>query len=86
MPSEYVFLDENNIVVDGISGIDFDDTSNLADGFSSWEEFYGNFKGLTCKRTDLKTQSNQHEDGGTPLFYVSNPEMADLLRKSGANE
>ena len=67
MVSEYVFLDENNIVVDGISGIDFDDTSNLADGFSSWEEFYGNHKGLTCKRTDVKTQSNQHEDGGTPF-------------------
>ena len=28
----------------------------------------------------------QDEDGGTPLFYVSKPEMADLLRKSGANE
>ena len=67
MPSEYVFLDENNIVVDGISGIDFDDTSNLADGFSSWEEFYGNHKGLTCKRTDVNTYNNEHDNGGTPF-------------------
>jgi hypothetical protein len=25
----------------------------------------------------------QDEDGGTPLFYTSNPEIADLLRKHG---
>ena len=26
----------------------------------------------------------QDEDGGTPLFYASNPEITDLLRKNGA--
>ena len=25
----------------------------------------------------------QDEDGGTPLFYASNPEIVDLLRKHG---
>ena len=67
MASEYAFIDVNNVVVDVITGIDFDDTSNLADGFSSWEEFYGNHRGLTCKRTDIKTNLNKHEEGGTPL-------------------
>lgn len=67
MASEYAYLDENNIVVDIITGIDFDDTSNLPDSFSSWEEFYGNYKSLTCKRTDIKTRINIHEDGGTPF-------------------
>jgi hypothetical protein len=63
--AHYAFLDENNIVVEVITGIDESDTSTLPSEFSSWEEFYADFRGLTCKRTSYNTKSNVHEDGGT---------------------
>lgn len=57
----YALLDENNVVVRVINSlIDENDTSNLAEEFSSWEEFYGNFLGGTCKRTSINTFQNQH--------------------------
>jgi|DEB0MinimDraft_6_1074348.scaffolds.fasta_scaffold07445_4 hypothetical protein len=61
----YAFLDENNIVTDVISGIDEDDLSTLPSEFNSWEEFYGDFRGQTCKRTSYNTIGNTHRDGGT---------------------
>ena len=57
----YALLDENNVVVRVINSlIDENDTSNLAEEFTSWEEFYGNFLGGTCKRTSINTFQNQH--------------------------
>jgi hypothetical protein len=44
----YVFLNENNIVVDIIKGRDEDE---VVDGISDWETHYGEFRGLVCKRT-----------------------------------
>jgi hypothetical protein len=32
-----------------------------------WEEYYGNFKGQTCKRTSYNTFGNEHLLGGTPF-------------------
>jgi len=60
----YTLLDENNIVTQVISGIDENDTDNLPDEFSSWEEFYSNYHNQTCKRTSYNTVGNQHLDGG----------------------
>lgn len=65
--AHYAFINEDNIVVEVIAGIDETDTENLPEGFSSWEEWYGNFKGLTCKRTSYNTIGNQHTNGGTPF-------------------
>ena len=45
--AHYAFLDENNIVVEVIVGIDETET---IDGLSP-EEWYGNFRGQVCKRT-----------------------------------
>ena len=45
--AHYAFLDENNIVTEVIVGIDEND---LIEGLSP-EEWYGNFRGQTCKRT-----------------------------------
>ena len=57
----YALLDENNVVVRVINSlIDENDTSNLAEEFTSWEEFYGDFLGGTCKRTSSNTFQNQH--------------------------
>jgi hypothetical protein len=45
--AHYVFLDDNNIVVDVIAGID---ETELIEGLDP-ETWYGNFRGQTCKRT-----------------------------------
>ena len=65
--AHYAFLDENNQVVEVIVGIDENDTSELPEGFSSWEEWYGNFRGMTCKRTSYNTIDGVHLTGGTPF-------------------
>ena len=63
--AHYAFLDENNIVTEVIAGIDEDETDDLPDGFDSWEAWYGDFRGQTCKRTSYNTFANGHSDGGT---------------------
>jgi hypothetical protein len=45
--AHYAFLDENNIVTEVIVG---KDETELLDGLTP-EEWYGNFRGQTCKRT-----------------------------------
>lgn len=62
--AHYAFLDDNNIVVDVIVGRDEDD---LAEGVTSWEEYYGAFRGMRCLQTSYNTVANQHTLGGTPL-------------------
>ena len=61
----YAFLDENNIVTEVIAGIDEDDLSTLPSEFSSWEQFYGDFRAQTCKRTSYNTIGNTHRLDGT---------------------
>jgi hypothetical protein len=63
----YAFLDENNIVTEVISGVDETNTDNLPEGFNSWEDWYSDFKGQTCKRTSYNTKSNQHINDGSPF-------------------
>ena len=62
--AHYAFLDDNNIVTQVIVGRDEDD---LADGITSWEDYYGAFHGQTCLRTSYNTIGNQHRLGGTPF-------------------
>jgi hypothetical protein len=45
--AHYAFLDDNNIVTEVIVGID---ETELIEGLLP-EEWYGNFRGQTCKRT-----------------------------------
>jgi hypothetical protein len=45
--AHYAFLDENNIVIEVIVGIDETETIEGLDT----ETWYGNFRGQTCKRT-----------------------------------
>jgi hypothetical protein len=55
--AHYAFLDENNIVIEVITGVDEDVTQIDIDGTEiggsseAWETWYSNFKGQTCKRT-----------------------------------
>tara|TARA_R110002126_G_scaffold166745_1_gene314569 strand:- start:3489 stop:3866 length:378 start_codon:yes stop_codon:yes gene_type:complete len=63
--AHYVFLDENNIVTEVIVGKNENDP--VPNGFDSWEAYYGNVKGQTCKRTSYNTLRNAHSLGGTPF-------------------
>lgn len=59
----YALLDENNKVVQVITGID---ETELIEGKTP-EEWYGEFCNMTCKRTSYNTFKNQHKEGGTPF-------------------
>ena len=57
--AHYAFLDENNIVVEVISGID---ETELIEGLDP-ETWYGQFRGLTCKRTSYNTHGGESSTG-----------------------
>lgn len=59
--AHYAFINEDNIVVEVIPGRD-EGTDN-----TDWEVYYGNFRGMLCKRTSYNTASNTHQYGGTPF-------------------
>ena len=63
--AHYAFINEQNIVTEVITGIDEDKTDDLPDGFDSWEAWYADFRGQTCKRTSYNTIANAHTDSGT---------------------
>jgi len=65
--AHYAFINENNIVTEVIVGKDEDDLDTLPEGFTDWEEWYGDFRGQTCKRTSYNTIANTHNLGGTPF-------------------
>ncbi len=56
--AHYAFIDENYIVTEVITG---KDETNF-----DWEQFYGNLRGMLCKRTSYNTIGGQHPNG-TPL-------------------
>ena len=57
--AHYAILDENNIVIQVIKGIDETDTSQ------DWEEFYGNQLNGVCKRTSFNTSGGKYYDSET---------------------
>ena len=61
--AHYAFIDENNIVVEVITG---KEENEILDGLSP-EEWYSNFRGLRCFRTSYNTIANEHIRGGTPF-------------------
>ena len=48
--AHYAFLDENNIVTEVIVGRN---ETEVVDGISDWETYYGNRRGQVCKRTSF---------------------------------
>jgi hypothetical protein len=60
--AHYTFLDENNVVVEVIVGKDENDTSQ------NWEEYYGNIRGLVCKRTSYNSYHNTHSNENKTAF------------------
>ena len=62
--AHYAFLDENNIVTEVIVGMD---ENELPEGISSWEQYYSEIKGQTCKRTSYNTIEGLHILEGQPF-------------------
>jgi len=58
--AHYAFLDSNNIVTEVIVG------KNEGEDGIDWEQWYGEFRGQTCKRTSYNTIGGVHNNGGTP--------------------
>ncbi len=66
--AHYGFINNENIVVEVITGKDEDDLDSLPDEFDSWEKFYESLReDLTCKRTSYNTSGNVHQYDGTPF-------------------
>lgn len=74
--AHYAFLDENNIVIEVITGID---ETELIEGLDP-ETWYGNFRGQKCIRTSYNGKIRKqyagigmiyHEEGD--VFIVPNP-------------
>nr|BAR14975.1 hypothetical protein [uncultured Mediterranean phage uvMED] len=65
--AHYSFLDENNIVQKVIVGVDEDQLDTLPDEFDSWEEFYADQQGMTCKRTSYNTKLGEHLNDKDPF-------------------
>jgi hypothetical protein len=62
--ASYAFIDENNVVVDVITGKDEND---LVPGVTSWEDYYGAARGQLCIRTSYNTLAGRHLSGGEPF-------------------
>lgn len=58
--AHYAFLDNNNIVTEVIVGKD-ENVNGI-----NWEQYYGEFRNQTCKRTSYNTYGGIHSGGGTP--------------------
>lgn len=58
--AHYAFLDSSNVVTEVIVG-----KHEGEDGID-WEQWYGEFRGQTCKRTSYNTAGGVHNNGGTP--------------------
>jgi hypothetical protein len=63
--AHYAFLDDNNVVIEVITGVD---ETELIEGLDP-EIWYGNFRGRTCKRTSYNTYIDidgvsKHRSGG----------------------
>jgi hypothetical protein len=43
------------------------DEDDLAEGVTSWEDYYGERMGERCLRTSYNTVGNKHTAGGTPF-------------------
>lgn len=74
--AHYALIDENNIVVNVITGVDENITQTDTDGSivggstEAWEAFYESrpwFAGLRCKRSSYNTVGNVHLLNGTPF-------------------
>jgi hypothetical protein len=70
--AHYAFLDENNVVVEVITGID---ETELIEGLDP-ETWYGNFRGRTCKRTSY---NNNFRGVYAGIGYTYDSELDEFI-------
>lgn len=77
--AHYALLDDDNVVTQVIAGRD---EREIHDDVTSWEDYYSDRHGQTCKRTSYNTHANQHTGGGTPFRgnYAGIGYVYDLTR------
>jgi|14_taG_2_1085336.scaffolds.fasta_scaffold86278_2 hypothetical protein len=65
--AHYAFINNQNLVIEVITGRDEDDIENLPEGFENWEDYYITKRpdAVDCLRTSYNTDSNIHKLGGT---------------------
>jgi hypothetical protein len=68
--AHYAYIDENNIVVEVITGRDEND---LIEDVSNWEDHYGSIKGLNCKRTSYTSRGAKKYDPETGEELIGVP-------------
>jgi len=61
--AHYAFLNENNIVVEVISGAD---EGSTIEGLKP-DLWYSNFRGMRCERTSYNTRGGVYYENGEPL-------------------
>ncbi len=61
--AHYALLNENNVVVQVITGVD----ENELIEEKTPEQWYGDFYSMKCVRTSYNTKFNQHLNNGTPF-------------------
>jgi len=55
--AHYAFINDDNLVVEVITGVDETETVNGITGTDSWEQFYASQRpGLTCRRTSYNSR------------------------------
>lgn len=59
----YALLDENNVVIQVISGRD---ETDVVDGIDNWETYY-QAQFASCKRTSFNMRGGIHSEGKTPF-------------------
>lgn len=57
----YAILNKENVVIEVITG------KEMGEDGINWEEWYGNFRGMKCKRTSYNTHGNIHSLDKTPF-------------------
>lgn len=62
--AHYAFLDKSNVVTEVITGRD---ENEVVDGITDWEAYYGELRGLACKRTSYWTYGGKHSNNGKPF-------------------
>lgn len=70
--AHYAYIDENNIVVQVITGRNEYET---VDGISDWETYYGSQRNLLCKRTSFNSNIRKQFAG---IGYSYDPD-ADVF-------
>jgi hypothetical protein len=74
--AHYAFINDNNFVTSVISGVDENiiqidlDGTEVGGSSESWEIWYGNFKGQTCKRTSYNGNYRKNY-AGIGYYYDS---------------